>query len=131
MDRRECMEAVAERLSWLLYPKLVHQSFTMAAFRILRARFRPGPMKLQDANVLLSYVWLVVTLFGPCYPLLAVLLACVVKIYFVLLFGGTSLLGENQHLSGSVQSFGFRSVAGLALVLQSWNLASCSAITAS
>eukprot|EP00971_Amphidinium_carterae_P184451 3661746-Amphidinium_carterae.1 len=59
------MEAVLERLEWLLYPKFVHASFTVAAYRMLRARFSAKRMKLQTANVLLSFTWLVATLFGP------------------------------------------------------------------
>eukprot|EP00971_Amphidinium_carterae_P303806 6036534-Amphidinium_carterae.1 len=43
-------------------------------------------MTAQAANVLLSYTWLVVTLFGPCLPVLNALAALLVKIYSVLLF---------------------------------------------
>eukprot|EP00971_Amphidinium_carterae_P124565 2467642-Amphidinium_carterae.1 len=58
MDRRECMEAVTERLVWLLYPKFVHYSCTMAVLRTVRAQHSAKRMRLHGAIALLSYTWL-------------------------------------------------------------------------
>eukprot|EP00971_Amphidinium_carterae_P276215 5481370-Amphidinium_carterae.1 len=61
MNGRECMEAGVEHLVWLLYPKFVHYTFTIAAFRIVKGRLRGNGngMKLQDSHVLLKFLWLV------------------------------------------------------------------------
>eukprot|EP00971_Amphidinium_carterae_P058668 1160231-Amphidinium_carterae.1 len=37
MNRRKCMEATLEHLVWLLYPKVAHLAFTIAAFQIVKA----------------------------------------------------------------------------------------------
>eukprot|EP00971_Amphidinium_carterae_P141779 2808557-Amphidinium_carterae.1 len=87
MDSRECVEAIVEHLVWLLYPKFVLYSFVLAAARVLLARIRGQRMTLQAANVLLSYTWLVVTVFGPCLPILNALIAAFVNIYCLLFFG--------------------------------------------
>eukprot|EP00971_Amphidinium_carterae_P110882 2196539-Amphidinium_carterae.1 len=73
--------------------------------------------------MLLSYAWLVVTLFGPCLPVLCALLAMFATIYSVLLFGGLHLLDKKSRWGDAgMEGFGFSVVAGLALVLQSCNL---------
>eukprot|EP00971_Amphidinium_carterae_P078535 1553734-Amphidinium_carterae.1 len=50
MDRRGCTEAVVEHLGWLLYPKFVHYSFTVAAMRIVKVGFGLRGMTLKDAT---------------------------------------------------------------------------------
>eukprot|EP00971_Amphidinium_carterae_P090085 1783554-Amphidinium_carterae.1 len=61
MNRRECMEVTLEHLSWLLYAKFAHYSFTIAAFRIVKGRLRGNGngMTLPDSYVLLKFLWLV------------------------------------------------------------------------
>eukprot|EP00971_Amphidinium_carterae_P138524 2744810-Amphidinium_carterae.1 len=44
-------------------------------------------MTLNDSHVLLKFLWLVVILFGPCLPILHALIALLVSIYSILLFG--------------------------------------------
>eukprot|EP00971_Amphidinium_carterae_P115932 2296293-Amphidinium_carterae.1 len=74
---RECMEATLEHLMWLLYPKFAHYTFTIPAFRIVKGRATGtgNGMTLTDSHVLLNFLWLVVTLFGPCLPILNCLIA--------------------------------------------------------
>eukprot|EP00971_Amphidinium_carterae_P324364 6445948-Amphidinium_carterae.1 len=84
---RGCMEATLEHLAWLLYPKFAHYTFTITAFRIIRRRLRGKGMTLKATYVLLKFVWLVVTLFGPCLPILNTLIAVLVNIHSILLFG--------------------------------------------
>eukprot|EP00971_Amphidinium_carterae_P268826 5332955-Amphidinium_carterae.1 len=104
-------------------------------------------MTLQASNVLLQFSWLVVTLFGPCLPILNTLIALLANIYSILLFGsdfqvsdvketeehGASLPSfgfildmrkqtEDEEHGASLPSFGFSTVALLALALQSSNL---------
>eukprot|EP00971_Amphidinium_carterae_P160277 3177421-Amphidinium_carterae.1 len=124
MDRGQCMEAVTERLVWLLYPKFVHYSFTVTSFRMLNAQLMAKHMTLRAANVLLRYTWLVVALFGPCLPVLTAQTVLLVNIYSVLLFAGgpKRLLDINESDTADVQIFGFSSVALLALALQSSHL---------
>eukprot|EP00971_Amphidinium_carterae_P082872 1639538-Amphidinium_carterae.1 len=83
------MEATLEHLVWLLYPKFAHYTFTVAAFRIVKGRLRGNGngMTLADSHVLLKFLWLVVTLFGPCLPILHALIAFIANIYSILLFG--------------------------------------------
>eukprot|EP00971_Amphidinium_carterae_P261321 5184225-Amphidinium_carterae.1 len=91
------MEMVSERLLALLYAKFVNSSFTMAAFRMLCARRSAKRMTPGVASVLLSYTWLVATLFGPCLPILNALLALFAMIYSVLLFGSdVEILGMSD-----------------------------------
>eukprot|EP00971_Amphidinium_carterae_P100403 1985747-Amphidinium_carterae.1 len=45
-------------------------------------------MKLTDANVLLSYVWLATLVFGPCLPILNLLIAVLANVHSFLLFYG-------------------------------------------
>eukprot|EP00971_Amphidinium_carterae_P195500 3879674-Amphidinium_carterae.1 len=52
-----------------------------------RVRGNGNGMKLQDSHVLLKFSWLVVTLFGPCLPVLHTLIALLANIYSILLFG--------------------------------------------
>eukprot|EP00971_Amphidinium_carterae_P197054 3911141-Amphidinium_carterae.1 len=44
-------------------------------------------MTLQASYVLLKLLWLVMTLFGPCLPILNALIALLANIYPILLFG--------------------------------------------
>eukprot|EP00971_Amphidinium_carterae_P326439 6457223-Amphidinium_carterae.1 len=83
------MESTLEHLAWLLYPKFAHYTFTLAAFRIAKGRQagNGNGMTLVDAHVLLKLSWLVVTLFGPCLPILHALIAMLANIYSILLFG--------------------------------------------
>eukprot|EP00971_Amphidinium_carterae_P166861 3306645-Amphidinium_carterae.1 len=104
-------------------------------------------MTLQAAGVMLQLSWLVLTLFGPCLPILHALIALLVNIYSFLLFGtdfrvldvkeieehGASLpsfgfildVKENeievQEHESSLTSFGFGTAALLALAIQSSN----------
>eukprot|EP00971_Amphidinium_carterae_P057774 1142647-Amphidinium_carterae.1 len=137
MNGRECMEAALEHLESLLYPKFAHYTFTIAAFRIVKARVsRDGNgMTLEDSYVLLKFLWLVVTLFGPCLPILHTLIALLANIYSILLFGTCMqflyVKGTPAHAASKMQptpahvsslpSFGFSTVALLALALQSSN----------
>eukprot|EP00971_Amphidinium_carterae_P098138 1941444-Amphidinium_carterae.1 len=43
-------------------------------------------MKLIDANRLLSYVWLATLVFGPCLPILNLLIAVLASVHSFLLF---------------------------------------------
>eukprot|EP00971_Amphidinium_carterae_P268617 5328998-Amphidinium_carterae.1 len=108
-------------------------------------------MTLQGSYVLLKFLWLVVTLFGPCLPILTTLIALLANIYSILLFGtyvhvldvketeehGASLPSfgfildvksvkeegtEDGEHGASLPSFGFSTVALLALAFQSNNL---------
>eukprot|EP00971_Amphidinium_carterae_P334401 6469675-Amphidinium_carterae.1 len=148
MNRRECMDATLEHLAWLLYPKFAHCTFTIAAFRIMKARLRGNGMTLGNSYVLLKFLWLVVTLFGPCLPILNTLIALSANIYCILLFGtdfqvldlketeehGANLpsLGfildgqkketEDEEYGARLPSFGFSTFALLALAWQLTNL---------
>eukprot|EP00971_Amphidinium_carterae_P230009 4565158-Amphidinium_carterae.1 len=53
----------------------------------MKLRLRGTGMKLQASYVLLKFSWLVMTLFGPCLPILSTLIALLVNIYSILLFG--------------------------------------------
>eukprot|EP00971_Amphidinium_carterae_P216840 4304339-Amphidinium_carterae.1 len=66
-----------EHLVWLLYPKFAHYTFTIASFRIVKGRLAGtgNGMTLNDSHVLLKFLWHVVTLFGPCLPILHALIA--------------------------------------------------------
>eukprot|EP00971_Amphidinium_carterae_P055103 1085830-Amphidinium_carterae.1 len=87
MEWRACVEAVVEHMTWLLYPKLSHYAFTLPACYMLKNQLGGRGLKLSRASVLLSYTWLVVTLFGPCLPITNALIALMLKIYSALLFG--------------------------------------------
>eukprot|EP00971_Amphidinium_carterae_P222252 4411581-Amphidinium_carterae.1 len=89
MKGKECMDATLEHLVWLVYPKFAHYTFTIAAFRIVKARFIGSGMTLRDSYVLLKFSWLVVALFGPCLPVLNTLIALLEHIYSILLFRTT------------------------------------------
>eukprot|EP00971_Amphidinium_carterae_P046342 912153-Amphidinium_carterae.1 len=103
MNRRECMEATLEHLMWLLYPKFAHYTFTMAAFRIVKWRLRGKGMTLHASYVLLKFLWLVVTMFGPCLPILNTLIALIANIYSILLFGTDVQVLDAKK----TESFGF------------------------
>eukprot|EP00971_Amphidinium_carterae_P338251 6475497-Amphidinium_carterae.1 len=90
MDGRKCMEAVAERLTWLLYPKFVHYCFTMTTLRIVSKKLANKRMTLQASDCLLRFAWAVAAVFGPSLPVLNMLIAFLSKIYTVLLFGSDS-----------------------------------------
>eukprot|EP00971_Amphidinium_carterae_P306557 6091960-Amphidinium_carterae.1 len=127
MNGRECVEATLEHLGWLLYPKFAHYTFTIPAFRIAKQRLRGNGMTLKASCVLLKFLWLVVTLFGPCLPILNILIALLANIHSILLFG-TNMIGNildvmeiEEHVA-SLPSFGFSTVALLALAWQSSNL---------
>eukprot|EP00971_Amphidinium_carterae_P091683 1814962-Amphidinium_carterae.1 len=119
------MEATIEHLVWLLYPKLAHCTFTMTTFRILKVRFGGHGMTLRGLLVLLQFLWLVVTLFGPCLPVLITLSALLANTYSVLLFNTDPQLLEmnkSQEEGARLPNFGFSMVTLLAVVLQSSNL---------
>eukprot|EP00971_Amphidinium_carterae_P339731 6477700-Amphidinium_carterae.1 len=61
VNRTVCMEATLEHLVRLLNPKFAHYTFTVAAFRIVKGRFKGNgnAMTLADAHVLLKFLWLV------------------------------------------------------------------------
>eukprot|EP00971_Amphidinium_carterae_P046277 910960-Amphidinium_carterae.1 len=131
MNGRKCMEAAIEHLVWLLYPKFAHYTFTLAAFRIAKLRIAGRGMTLVNSYVLLQFLWLEVTLFGPCLPILNTLVALLANIYSILLFGcqarmpggsDAQLLDVTETHAASIPSFGFSTVASLALALQSSNL---------
>eukprot|EP00971_Amphidinium_carterae_P126375 2503701-Amphidinium_carterae.1 len=52
----------------------------------MKGRLTGNGMTLQASYVLLKLLWLVVTLFGPCLPVLNVLIALIANIYSILLF---------------------------------------------
>eukprot|EP00971_Amphidinium_carterae_P340329 6478607-Amphidinium_carterae.1 len=84
-------------------------------------------MPLKDASVLLSYAWLLETVFGPCLPILNALIAMLTKIYSALLFSSHVALldmDECQEQRTSVQNFGFGSVTLWAFALMFANLPS-------
>eukprot|EP00971_Amphidinium_carterae_P285638 5671427-Amphidinium_carterae.1 len=124
MDARKCVQAITERLMWLLYPRFVHYCFTTPAYRMLGAQLTDARLPRRAATVLLSFTWLVAALLGPCFPILNALLAVLAKIYSVLLFGPDMILEMDMSpgYSEIVNSFGFRSVVRLVLVLQISNL---------
>eukprot|EP00971_Amphidinium_carterae_P252137 5006127-Amphidinium_carterae.1 len=103
----------------------------MAAFRIVKGMYAAtgNGMTLTESHVLLKVLWLVVTLFGPCLPLLHALIALLANSYSFLLFGtDTQFLYVKEtpahvpHVVASLPSFGFSTVALFALALQSSNL---------
>eukprot|EP00971_Amphidinium_carterae_P143545 2843842-Amphidinium_carterae.1 len=53
----------------------------------MKRRLRGTGMKPRASYVLLKFLWLVVTLFGPCLPVLNTLIALLANIYSILLFG--------------------------------------------
>eukprot|EP00971_Amphidinium_carterae_P160152 3174765-Amphidinium_carterae.1 len=119
------MEATLDHLAWLLYAKFAHYTFTIASFRIVKGRLIGNGMTLGNAHVLLKFSWLVVTLFGPCLPILNALIALLAHIYSILLFGtGTQFLhvDETKVQVASLPSYGLSTVSLLALALQSSNL---------
>eukprot|EP00971_Amphidinium_carterae_P278668 5531847-Amphidinium_carterae.2 len=82
-------------------------------------------MTLKNSHVLLTFLWLVVTLFGPCLPILHALIALLANIYSTLLFGtDTEFLyaKETEKRMACLPTFGFSAVAFLALAWQSSNL---------
>eukprot|EP00971_Amphidinium_carterae_P036672 720763-Amphidinium_carterae.1 len=102
---KECLDATVERLAWLLYPKFVHFVFTMAAVRVVKKQLGGRGMTLKHARVLLSYTWLVITLFGVCLPILNLLVVLLAKIHAFLLFASDSPLldmHESREQSTSV-----------------------------
>eukprot|EP00971_Amphidinium_carterae_P017536 345367-Amphidinium_carterae.1 len=125
MNLKKCVEATIEHLVWLLYSKFAHYTCTIAAFRILRRRFRGKGITLQDSNVLLKLLWLVMTLFGPCLQILNALIAMLANIYSILLFGTDAQILDvketEEHASG-LPRCGSSTMALLALALQSNNL---------
>eukprot|EP00971_Amphidinium_carterae_P210118 4168655-Amphidinium_carterae.1 len=50
VNGRECMDATLEHLVWLLYPKLAHYTFTIAAFRIMKRRLGGNGMTLSHSR---------------------------------------------------------------------------------
>eukprot|EP00971_Amphidinium_carterae_P331134 6464528-Amphidinium_carterae.1 len=128
IDGRECMEAAIEHLGWLLYPKLAHHTFTIPAFRLVKLRLGGNGMRLEGSHVLLKFSWLVVTLFGPCLPILNTLIALLAKIYPILLFGCDAKFLDvkpesvTQEREAGIPSFGSSMVALLAFALQLSNL---------
>eukprot|EP00971_Amphidinium_carterae_P269176 5340172-Amphidinium_carterae.1 len=125
VNQKDCVEAVIEHMSWLLYSKFVHYTFTIAAFQVVKGRHFGKGMRLESSHALLQLSWLVVTLFGPCLPILNTLIALLVNIYFILLFGCDSKLldlEETHKHTTSLPSFGFRTVALLTLAFHSTNL---------
>eukprot|EP00971_Amphidinium_carterae_P275617 5468928-Amphidinium_carterae.1 len=61
LNGRECMEATLEHLTWLLYPKFAHYTFTIAAYRVVKGRLsgNGNGITLIDSHVLLKLIWLV------------------------------------------------------------------------
>eukprot|EP00971_Amphidinium_carterae_P225825 4479114-Amphidinium_carterae.1 len=91
----------------------------------MRGRLRGNSMTLQASSVLLKLLWLVVTLFGPCLPVLNVLIALLANIYSILLFGTDAQLldvRETEEHGASLPVCGSSLVALLALALQLSNL---------
>eukprot|EP00971_Amphidinium_carterae_P035452 697990-Amphidinium_carterae.1 len=124
MNGRERTEATPEHPVWLLYPKFAHYTFSIAAFRVVKGRLRGNSMTLLASSVLLKFLWLVVTLFGPCLPILSILIALLANIYSILLFGTDAQvldLKETEAHEEGLPSFGFSTVTLLALALQSSN----------
>eukprot|EP00971_Amphidinium_carterae_P049721 980174-Amphidinium_carterae.1 len=122
-----CMEATIEHLGWLQYSKFAHSSFTIAAFRVVQWRLRGKGMSLESSYALLQLSCLVMTLFGPCLPILNTLIALLANIYSMLLFGCDWQILDwketNEH-AASLPSFGFSTVALLTLAFHSTNLLS-------
>eukprot|EP00971_Amphidinium_carterae_P346127 6487416-Amphidinium_carterae.1 len=90
----------------------------------MKGRLRGNGMTLQASYVLLKFSWLVVTLFGPCLPILNTLIALLANIYSFLLFGTAGQVldvKETEAHEASLPSCGFSTVALLALALQSSN----------
>eukprot|EP00971_Amphidinium_carterae_P228928 4541653-Amphidinium_carterae.1 len=119
------MEATLETLVWLLYPKFAQYIGTTAAFRLVKLRFGGNGMTLEGSHVLLKFSWLVVTLFGPCLPILNALIALLVNIYCILLFGCDAeflYVKTSEAHRATIPRCGFRMIALLALALQLSNL---------
>eukprot|EP00971_Amphidinium_carterae_P301279 5985854-Amphidinium_carterae.1 len=87
MNWRSCIESTIENLVWFLYPKFAHYTGTIAALRLVKVRLGGIGMRLEGSHVLLKFSWLVVTLFGPCLPILNTLIALLANVYAILLFG--------------------------------------------
>eukprot|EP00971_Amphidinium_carterae_P321810 6396774-Amphidinium_carterae.1 len=99
----------------------------MAAVRVIGVFLNSTQMKLHSASALLSYTWLLVTLFGPCLPILNGLLALLVKIYYFLLFGSDLELlhmTRTQKHSIGVHNCLSICIALLALAMHSCNMPS-------
>eukprot|EP00971_Amphidinium_carterae_P115890 2295477-Amphidinium_carterae.1 len=91
----------------------------------MKARLRGKGMTLQASCVLLKLLWFVVTLFGPCLPVLNALIALIANIYSILLFGtdaGVLNVKETDKHEASLPSCGSSTMALLALAWQSSNL---------
>eukprot|EP00971_Amphidinium_carterae_P123388 2443509-Amphidinium_carterae.1 len=105
MNGRECGEATLEHLMWLLYPKFAHLAFTTPAFRIVKGRSAGHcMMSLNHAHVLLIFLWLAVTLFGPCLPILHALIALLANVYYVVLFGTNAQVLDVREIKENVAS---------------------------
>eukprot|EP00971_Amphidinium_carterae_P199553 3960625-Amphidinium_carterae.1 len=108
MNGKDCAEAAIEHLSWLLYPKFAHYTFTITTFRIMKVRLGFNGMRLEAVHVLLTFLWLVLTLFGPCLPILNTLIVLLSNIYSILLFGSNAnILKARQEHGAALPSFGF------------------------
>eukprot|EP00971_Amphidinium_carterae_P124628 2468668-Amphidinium_carterae.1 len=84
----------------------------MAALRLLVVRLRgKGRLVSKSTSALLNYTWLVVTIFGPCLPILIALFAVLAKMQSALLLCSTQLFrmhesqrqGVARKAVGSVQ----------------------------
>eukprot|EP00971_Amphidinium_carterae_P123894 2454056-Amphidinium_carterae.1 len=125
VNHKDCMDATIENLGWLLYFKFAHSTFTIAALRVAKARFVGNGMSLESSHALLQFSWLVVTLFGPCLPILNTLIVLFANIYSFLLFGshsGILVLKETDENTASLPSLSFSMVALLTLAFHSTNL---------
>eukprot|EP00971_Amphidinium_carterae_P252064 5004775-Amphidinium_carterae.1 len=70
-------------------------------------------MTLEGSHVLLQFLWRVVTLFGPCLPILHALIALLANTYFILLFGTDAqvlAVKVTEAQVASLPSFGFSTV---------------------
>eukprot|EP00971_Amphidinium_carterae_P189925 3770254-Amphidinium_carterae.1 len=125
VNQKDCTEAAIEHVGGLLYSKFAHYTFTIAAIRVVKGRLAGKGMRLESSHALLKFSWLMVTLFGPCLPILNTLAALLVNIYSILLFGCDSQLLDlketNKH-AASLPSFGVSTVALLTLAFHSTNL---------
>eukprot|EP00971_Amphidinium_carterae_P276039 5477615-Amphidinium_carterae.1 len=91
----------------------------------MKVRLTGNGMTLQASYALLKLSWLVVTLFGPCLPILNALIALIANIYSILLFSTDAQLldlEETVQHGANMPSCGSSTMALLALALQSSNL---------
>eukprot|EP00971_Amphidinium_carterae_P148225 2938166-Amphidinium_carterae.1 len=83
---RGCADATLEQLSHLVYLKLVYESLTFLARRVLEKSWKGSGVPAQQVLVLLAFAWLVMLMLGSYLPILCWLVLLMLAVYWVALF---------------------------------------------